>query len=73
VDPGLALPGFHPHFTVGRLDETHEAKAIAHYLERHQQWEGPPFQVAEFHLMASELAPGRPPVYRMVRSFPLAG
>lgn len=73
VDPGLALPGFHPHFTVGRLDETHEAKAIARFLERHQQWEGPPFRVADFHLLASELAPGRPPVYRMVRSFPLAG
>lgn len=71
VDAGLALPGFHPHFTVGRLDEAHEAKAVAHFLEQHQQWEGPPFQAGEFHLMASELAPGRPPVYRTVRSFPL--
>jgi len=71
VDPGLALPGFHPHFTIGRLDETHEAKAVAHFIERHQQWEGPPFQVGEFHLMASELAPGRPPSYRVVRTFPL--
>lgn len=71
VDPGLALPGFHPHFTVGRLDETHEAKAIAHFIERHKSWEGPPFQVAEFHLMASELAAGRPPIYRVVRTFPL--
>jgi 2'-5' RNA ligase len=71
VTPGLALPGFHPHFTIGRLDENHEAKAVAHFLERHRQWEGPPFRVAEFYLMASELTPGRPSVYRVMRTFPL--
>jgi 2'-5' RNA ligase len=71
VDPGLALPGFHPHFTLGRLGENSAPKEIAHFLERHQAFEAPPFRVAEFRLMASALSPGRPPVYRIVRSLPL--
>jgi 2'-5' RNA ligase len=73
VDPGLAMPGFHPHFTLGRLDETHEPKVLARFLERHKTFEAPPFRVTGFHLMASELLPGRPPVYREVRRFPLEG
>lgn len=73
VDTGLAMPGFHPHFTLGRLDESHEPKAVARFLERHQAYEAPPFRVAEFHLMARELAAGRTPVYRVVRTFPLDG
>ncbi len=72
VDTTLAMPGFHPHFTLGRLDERHEPKEIAHFLERHARFEAPPFRVGEFHLMASELPPDGPPVYRVVRSFPLA-
>lgn len=71
VDTGLAMPGFHPHFTVARLDETHSPKAIAHFLERHKAFEAPPFRVTEFHLMASELKPGRPPVYQTTRRFSL--
>ena len=71
VDAGLAMPGFHPHFTLGRLDENHDTKAIAHLLEQHQAWEGPPFRVEEFHLLASEVTAGRPPAYRSVRTFPL--
>lgn len=72
VDSGLAMPGFHPHFTIGRLDENHDPKAVAHFLARHQAFEGPPFRVAEFLLMGSELQSGRPPLYRVVRSFPLS-
>lgn len=71
VDSGLAVPGFHPHFTLGRLGETHEPKALAQFLERHAGFEAPPFRVAEVVLMASELLPGRPPVYRIERTFSL--
>jgi len=71
VDPALAVPGFHPHFTVGRLDPGHEPKHVLHFLERHAKFESPPFRVDEFHLMASELTPGRPPAYRTVRRFAL--
>lgn len=71
VDAGLAMPGFHPHFTLGRIGENYEAKELAHFLERHQGLEAPPFRVTEFVLMASELTPGRPPVYRKLRRFPL--
>jgi 2'-5' RNA ligase len=69
VDPGIAMPGFHPHFTVGRLDPAHEAKAIARFLERHRAFEAPPFRVEEFQLMASEFRSGHPPAYRVVRGF----
>jgi 2'-5' RNA ligase len=72
VDSGLAMPGFHPHFTVARLDANHDPKAVAHLLARHEAFEGPPFRVAEFLLMGSELRPGSPPVYQVVRRFPLA-
>jgi len=44
---------------------------IAHFLARHEAFEGPPFRVAEFLLMVSELRPGHPPAYRVVRSFPM--
>ncbi|MDI1248371.1 MAG: RNA 2',3'-cyclic phosphodiesterase [Lacunisphaera sp.] len=69
VDSGLAMPGFHPHFTIARLDETHSPKEIARFLEKHAPFEGPPFRVAEFLLMASELRPGSPPVYRLMRQY----
>jgi 2'-5' RNA ligase len=72
VDAGLAVPGFHPHFTVGRIGENYDAKSLAHFLERHAGFEAPPFRVTEAHLMASELTPGRPPVYRIERTFPLS-
>jgi 2'-5' RNA ligase len=71
VDSGLAMPGFHPHFTLGRIGENHESKDLTRFFERHKALEAPPFRVSEFQLMASELAPGRPPVYAQVRSFPL--
>jgi len=71
VDAGLAMPGFHPHFTLARLGDEHEPKSVAQFLTRHKGFEAPPFRVAEFHLMASELSPGLPPTYRTVRTFPL--
>ena len=72
VDAGLAVPGFHPHFTIGRLGENHEPKQIGHFREQHTAFEAPPFRVEEFHLMTSELPPGQTPAYRELRSFPLA-
>lgn len=71
VDSGLPMPGFHPHFTIARLDPEHEPKALAHFIERHPDFEAPPFRVSEFQLLASELRAGQPPVYRVVRRFPL--
>ena len=72
VDTALDVHRFHPHFTLGRLGEEHGAKALVRFLERHAQFEAPPFRVGEFLLMASDLPPpGRPPVYRTVRHFPL--
>ncbi len=73
VDAGLAMPGFHAHFTLGRIGEHYDAKEIAHFLERHKTLEAPPFRVTEFLLMDSELTPGRTPVYREVRRFRLEG
>jgi 2'-5' RNA ligase len=71
VDAGLAMPGFHPHFTLGRLGENYGSKDLAHFLDRHKALEAPPFRVTEFRLMASELTVGRPPAYHTVRAFPL--
>ena len=42
-------------------------------IERQADAEAPPFRVAEFHLIASELHAGQPPAYRVVRSFALDG
>jgi 2'-5' RNA ligase len=72
VDSGLAIPGFHPHFTIGRLGEHYEAKHVAHFLERNAGFEAPPFRVSEIHLMASTLSPGTAPAYHSVQAFPLS-
>lgn len=71
VDAGLAMPGFFPHFLLGRLGRDHEPKQLARFLKQHADFEAPPFRVAEFHLMASELPPARPPVYRALQTFAL--
>lgn len=71
VDPALDVHRFHPHFTLGRLGGEHEAKALARFLERHAQFEAPPFRANEFHLMTGALSPGHPPLYRRVKEFPL--
>jgi 2'-5' RNA ligase len=72
VDSSLPMPGFHPHFTFARLDPTHEPKALTQFVERHTDFEAPPFRVTEFQLVASELRPDVPPTYRVVRSFSLS-
>lgn len=71
VDAGLDVHSFHPHFTVARLGPDYDAKRLAKFIERRRAFEAPPFRVAEFHLMASELEPGRPPRYRSLRAFAL--
>jgi len=76
VDAGLEMRNFHPHFTLGRLCETIEAKDLEKYLLRHKKFEAPPFRVSEFHLMASlpragAEGHGEPRVYRSVQSFAL--
>jgi len=72
VDSGVPMPGFHPHFTLGRIDAHAEAKPLARFIERHAAFEAPPFRVTEILLLASELTPGHPPAYRVMRSFPLS-
>jgi 2'-5' RNA ligase len=71
VDTRIAMPSFHPHFTLGRLGEEYRPREIAAFLARHAAFEAPPFRVAEFHLLASELRLGAPPRYEVVRTFPL--
>lgn len=71
VDMTIDVRSFAPHFTLGRLGETVEPKHLAKYLERHRAFEAPPFRVSEFQLYASELRPGKPPAYRVVRKFTL--
>lgn len=72
VDAGIPMPGFHPHFTLGRIGDHYEIKELAQFLDRHKALEAPPFRVTEFHLLASEPAPGRPSKYSTLRSFPIA-
>lgn len=71
VDLSLDVHSFHPHFTLGRIGETYDAKALAEFTHRHRNLEAPPFRITEFHLMASDLSPGRPPAYRSVHRFSL--
>jgi 2'-5' RNA ligase len=73
VDGGLEVRNFHPHFTLGRLGETTEARELETYLARHKTFEAPPFRVSEFHLMASESELGKAPRYRSVQAFGLEG
>jgi len=71
VDMALDVHHFHPHFTLGRIGENYDSKLLARFLERHAKFEAPPFRVSEFQLYASELSPGKPPAYRVVRGFGL--
>lgn len=73
VDLTLEVRSFHPHFTLARLDDSYEPKALAKFTEQHRDFEAPPFRVADFQLLASELAPGRPAAYRSLRTFALGG
>lgn len=66
----LDVRHFHPHFTLGRLRENLDEKALARFLRRHATFEAPPFRVSEFQLYASELrATGSR--YEILRSFRL--
>lgn len=66
----LDVRHFHPHFTLARLKENLDEKALARFLRRHAAFEAPPFRVSEFHLYASEpSATGSR--YNLVKSFPL--
>lgn len=65
------LRSFEPHITVGRVIQG-ERKAIDAWLHRHRAFEGPPFRVASFELVASELNYGGP-VHRVHTAFPLEG
>lgn len=71
VDLTLDVRIFAPHFTLARLGENTDAKRLAKFLHRHRAYEAPPFRVASFELYASELRPGLPPAYRVVRSYGL--
>jgi 2'-5' RNA ligase len=72
VDSRILMPGFHPHFTLGRVGYQYDLKQLTRFLEERAAFEAPPFRVTEFQLLASELSPGRPPRYRTVQAFPLA-
>jgi 2'-5' RNA ligase len=72
VDTTLPMPGFHAHFTIARLDPEHEPKVIAQFVDRHTDFEAPPFRVTEFQLLASDLTADRPPRYHSLRRFSLS-
>jgi len=71
VDSSLTVSSFHPHFTLGRLGENHDPKALARFRERFRQFEAPPFRVSEFLLMASESQPGHTRAYRTIHNYSL--
>ncbi len=73
VNMAIDVHHFHPHFTLGRLTESYDPKHLAQFLERHPDFEAPPFRVREFHLMSSESRPGGAPHYRSVQVFSLDG
>lgn len=66
----LDVRHFHPHFTIGRLREDADEKALARFLRKNSGFEAPPFRVSEFQLYASELRPSGAE-YAVVRRFPL--
>ena len=72
VEPGLDVGHFHPHFTLGRLAESTEAKSLAQFVAQHAEFEAPPFRVSELHLLESEPTTGRAPAYRVIQTFALA-
>lgn len=66
----LDVRHFHPHFTIARLREDLDEKALARFLRKHDPFEAPPFRVSGFQLYASELTPTGSR-YKVVRQFPL--
>ncbi|HEY4247341.1 MAG TPA: RNA 2',3'-cyclic phosphodiesterase [Lacunisphaera sp.] len=71
VVASLDVHHFQPHFTVGHLEPEYESPQIARFVEKHVDFEAPPFWVREFYLMASSKKTGVAPVYRSLRKFDL--
>lgn len=76
VDDALLLAGwsgelrsFEPHVTIGRVVQG-DRKAIDAWLQRHRGFEGPPFRVTSFELMASDLQTTGS-IHRVHTAFPL--
>ena len=63
------LRSFEPHITLGRVVQG-DRKAIEAWLHRHRGFEGPPFRVTSFELMASDLH-STGAVHRVHTAFPL--
>lgn len=63
------LRSFDPHVTVGRVI-TASQKQVDAWLHRHRDFEGPPFRVTSFQLIASELHSAGP-VHRVYSDFVL--
>jgi len=55
---GLDAEGkaFHPHLTLARF-KSPPGKDLEHFLQKHQSFALPPFEVREFHLYSSRLSP----------------
>jgi 2'-5' RNA ligase len=73
VDSRILMPGFHPHFTIGRVGYDYELKQLTRFLDGNAAFEAPPFRVTEVQLLASEPAHGGPPRYQPVQTYPLEG
>jgi RNA 2',3'-cyclic 3'-phosphodiesterase len=77
ADLGIAMPNFHPHFTLGRVTRPPEERdkqwlaAFDRWRKSREAFEGPPFKVAEFHLHASEPRAGGA-VHTRLRSYALS-
>jgi len=63
------LRSFEPHITVGRVTGG-DRGALAAWVHRHRAFEGPPFRVSSFELMASDLHSSGA-VHRIHTAFPL--
>lgn len=77
VDDALLATGwqgelrtFDPHITLGRAITVPRASVDA-WLHKHREFEGPPFRVSSFQLVASELH-SNGPIHRVHTDFPLA-
>lgn len=66
------LRNFDPHITLGRVRDGADAVAIERWLKAYAGFEGPPFRVASFDLIASELQHGGA-VHTLKRRFSLPG
>jgi 2'-5' RNA ligase len=65
----LDVRTFHPHVTLARCGEG-AAPAVSRWMHRHKEFAAPPFRVAAFDLVASELRPAGA-VHTLVQRFAL--